>query len=81
MNKQVRGVAAWLIVLSAPAVAGPPPVDTTTLARIADAGFNHSELPATAEYLTDRIGGRMTNSPAMREAERWTQERFRAWGL
>jgi hypothetical protein len=81
MNKRVRGIAAWLIILSAPAVAEPPPVDTTTVARIADAGFNHSELAATAEYLTDRIGGRMTNSPAMREAERWTQERFRAWGL
>lgn len=81
MNERLRGVAVWLIVLTAPAVAGPPPVDTATVARIADAGFNHSELAATAEYLTDRIGGRMTNSPAMREAERWTQERFRAWGL
>lgn len=31
--------------------------------------------------LADRIGGRLTNSPAMRQAERWTQDRFKAWGL
>ena len=56
-------------------------VDRTTLNRIADEGLNHSELPQTAEYLTDRIGGRMTNSPQMRAAEKWTQEQFRHWNL
>ena len=48
---------------------------------IVEVGFNHSELPETAEYLADQIGGRMTNSPAMRRAERWATERFHAWGL
>jgi hypothetical protein len=55
--------------------------DNATIARIIDETLNHSELPQTAAYLTDRIGGRMTNSPQMREAERWTQEKFRGWGL
>jgi carboxypeptidase Q len=49
--------------------------------RIMDEGFNRSELPQIAAYLTDRIGGRMTNSPQMRQAEAWTQEQYRAWGL
>ncbi|MBY8823938.1 M20/M25/M40 family metallo-hydrolase [Sphingomonas colocasiae] len=49
--------------------------------RIIDEGLNHSEVMQTAQYLTDRIGGRMTNSPAMREAEKWTQEQFRRYGL
>jgi hypothetical protein len=49
--------------------------------RIMDEGFNRSELPQIAAWLTDRIGGRMTNSPQMRQAEQWTQEQFRAWGL
>jgi carboxypeptidase Q len=35
----------------------------------------------TAAYLADEIGGRMTNSPAMRKAERWTQQQFKNWGL
>jgi len=49
--------------------------------RIMDEGFNRSELPQIAAYLTDRIGGRMTNSPQMRQAEKWTQEQYRSWGL
>jgi carboxypeptidase Q len=55
--------------------------ETITINRIADVGFNHSEVVNTAAYLADEIGGRMTNSPAMRKAERWTQDRFRSWGL
>jgi hypothetical protein len=57
------------------------PLDPATINRIADQSFNHSQVMQTAAYLTDRIGGRMTNSPAMREAERWTQAQFRGWGL
>jgi hypothetical protein len=56
-------------------------VDRSTINRIIDEGLNHSELPQTAQYLTDRIGGRMTNSPQMRAAEKWTQEQFRNWNL
>src|SRR5271169_2753362 len=54
---------------------------TSTINRIADEGFNHSQIVDTAEYLADDIGGRMTNSPAMRRAEKWTQEKFKSWGL
>jgi carboxypeptidase Q len=57
------------------------PVDTGTLNKIADAGFNHGEVVETAAYLADQIGGRLTNSPAMRAAERWTQGKFKEWGL
>ncbi len=55
--------------------------DSATINRIIDEALNHSELPQTAEYLSDRIGGRMTNSPQMRAAEQWTQKQFRGWGL
>jgi hypothetical protein len=55
--------------------------ETVTINRISDAGFNHSEFVTTAAYLADEIGGRMTNSPAMRKAERWTQDKFKSWGL
>ena len=55
--------------------------ESLTINRIADVGFNHSEVVDTAAYLADEIGGRMTNSPAMRKAERWTQEKFKSWGL
>jgi carboxypeptidase Q len=55
--------------------------ETMTINRISDVGFNHSEVVNTAAYLADEIGGRMTNSPAMRKAERWTQDKFKSWGL
>lgn len=67
--------------IAAPGASGAPPVDAATLARIFDIGLNHGEVANTAAYLADRIGGRMTNSPAMREAERWTQAQFRTYGL
>src|SRR6185437_7670960 len=69
----------WFGLASARGAA--PPTDAGTLNKIADAGFNHGEVVETAAYLADQIGGRMTNSPAMRTAERWTQSRFKEWGL
>ena len=42
--------------------------ESVTINRISDSGFNHSEVVDTAAYLADEIGGRMTNSPAMRKA-------------
>ena len=72
--------ALWLLAAATLAVAAPP-ADPVTLNRIADAAFNHGEVVETAAYLADQIGGRMTNSPAMRAAERWTQSKFKAWGL
>ena len=54
------------LTIAVPAVAAPDPAVT---AKIVDAGLNHGEVMDTVQYLTDRIGGRMTNSPAMRTAE------------
>lgn len=61
--------------------AGPAAAQGEVVNRIIDEGVNHSEVMLSAEYLTDRIGSRMTNSPGMRVAEKWTQEKFRSWGL
>jgi hypothetical protein len=66
------------LAFAMPAVAAPDPGVT---AQIIDAGLNHGEVMETAAYLTDRIGGRMTNSPAMRKAETWTKQRFTDYGL
>jgi carboxypeptidase Q len=84
MGMPVRNLLAGscaCALLTLPAFAAPPPADTVTLNHIADAAFNHGEVVDIAAYLSDQIGGRMTNSPAMRRAEIWTQEKFRGWGL
>ena len=70
------GVCACAL-LSVSSYAAAPPADVVTVNRIADAAFNHSQVVDIAAYLADQIGGRMTNSPAMRRAERWTQEQFK----
>ena len=69
--------ALLLTALPLPARAADPEAAN----RLADAEFNHGQVVETAAYLADRIGGRLTNSPAMREAEKWTQQQFRDWGL
>jgi carboxypeptidase Q len=52
-----------------------------TVNRIVDQAYNHGQVVQTVAHLTDRIGGRLTNSPGMRDAERWTQQQFKAYGL
>jgi len=71
-------VSALLIATS---FAAPSSDSVVAINRIADAAFNHGEVVDIAAYLADQIGGRMTNSPAMRRAERWTQDEFKKWGL
>ncbi|WP_421728922.1 M20/M25/M40 family metallo-hydrolase [Brevundimonas sp.] len=73
--------AVSVVALLAAGPLSAQPVDRAAVNGIVDQGLNHSEVMQTAAYLTDRIGGRMTNSPQMRQAEQWTQERFRSWGL
>ncbi|WP_137787633.1 M20/M25/M40 family metallo-hydrolase [Sphingomonas sp. 3P27F8] len=55
--------------------------DNADIARIIDEGISHSQVMLTAQHLSDVIGPRLTNSPAMRTAEEWTQKKYREWGL
>jgi hypothetical protein len=74
---------ATLTAAAAPRAAGAESAspERAVIESIVDQGMNHSEVPETAEYLFDQIGGRLTNSPAMRRAERWTQDKLKGWGL
>ncbi|HEY0149280.1 MAG TPA: M20/M25/M40 family metallo-hydrolase [Allosphingosinicella sp.] len=77
--KSVFALAASVLLVSTSALAQEP--NRAQINRILDEGLNRSEVMETAAYLTDRIGGRLTNSPQMRAAEAWTQQRFRSLGL
>ena len=79
MRRTVPVLLAALALTPLPSAA--QSVDRVAINRILDEGLNRSEVMETAAWLTDRIGGRLTNSPQMRVAERWTQQRFRDWGL
>lgn len=75
----MRTIPAALFVMLVAVPAGAQQADDMN--RVIDQGLNHSQVMQTAEHLMDAIGGRMTNSPQMRQAEAWTQAQFRTWGL
>jgi carboxypeptidase Q len=51
--------------------------DAKILAEIRE----HSELMDNLEYLSDRIGPRLTGSPLLKQANDWTAEMFKKYGL
>ncbi|MGY4397170.1 carboxypeptidase Q [Sphingomonas sp. UYAg733] len=55
--------------------------DKAQVNKIIDEGITRSQVMLTAAHLSDVIGPRLTNSPAMRVAEDWTQKQFSEWGL
>ena len=70
-----------LLVLVPLASTAQEKVDLQMMTRIRQEGLKHSHVMDTVEHLTDVIGPRVTNSPAMREANRWTADTLKAWGL
>lgn len=42
---------------------------------------DNSKVMETASYLTDVIGGRLTNSPNMMRANIWTRDTMKQWGM
>jgi carboxypeptidase Q len=54
-------------------------VDTAGAGALIDQALNHSQVMKNLQYLTDMIGPRLTGSPAVRRANDWTLERFKAW--
>ncbi|MBA2736983.1 MAG: M20/M25/M40 family metallo-hydrolase [Pyrinomonadaceae bacterium] len=51
------------------------------LDKIKDEGMNRSQVMTTLSYLTDVIGGRLTNSPNMKRANEWTRDTMAKWGM
>ena len=49
--------------------------------KIRDEGLKHSQVMQTLSYLTDVIGGRLTNSPNMKRANEWTRDTMMKWGM
>ncbi len=49
--------------------------------KIKKEGMENSQVMKTLSYLTDVIGGRLTNSPNMKRANEWTRDTMAKWGL
>ncbi len=76
----IGSICAVFIAVAA-AAQDPFPVDREMVAKIREEGLHRSQLPDTLSYLTDVIGGRLTNSAAMDRAQRWVLEEMAEIGL
>jgi hypothetical protein len=53
-----------------------------TIDRIREEGMGkNSQVVQTLSYMTDVIGGRLTNSPSMKRANEWTRDTMAKWGM
>ncbi|MCH8135464.1 MAG: hypothetical protein IIB77_05745 [Proteobacteria bacterium] len=57
------------------------PVDLDMVNKIRDEGFNRSEVMESLRVLADEIGPRLTASPGMRAASKWTVDALQSWGV
>jgi hypothetical protein len=55
--------------------------DLNAIGQIKEEGFAHSQVMDIMSYLTDVYGPRLTNSPDMREAAKWTTDKMTEWHL
>ncbi|MGR4896087.1 M20/M25/M40 family metallo-hydrolase [Stenotrophomonas sp. LARHCG68] len=77
-----RGLLALCMGLAVGATAqAAEQVDLDMVGKIRQEAFHRSQVMDTFSHLTESIGPRLTNSPAMAEANRWTRGKFNEWGL
>ena len=72
---------ALLSALTGHAPARRPPSTPPGAGALIAQAMDHSEVMANLRQLSDIIGPRLSGSAAMRRANDWTAERFRAYGL
>lgn len=78
MKSISRVLIAVLIATSLDAADAP---DLQVVSRIRHEGFRNSKVMEYAQALTDTIGGRLTGSPNMKEANEWTRDTLAGMGL
>ena len=87
MNRRRVFILGSLIFLAGVCRLGARPAndDTSTFAsgdaRILIEIHEHSEAMENLEHLSDSIGARLTGSPQLKQANEWTAEIFRKYGL
>jgi hypothetical protein len=64
---------------SAPAKVYTAPKEVIDMIR--EEGLKRSQVMQHLSYLTDVIGGRLTNSPNMKRANEWTRDTMAKWGM
>jgi carboxypeptidase Q len=71
----------FTLISSALWAATPEPADLDAIGQIRSEGYHNSQVMNILEELTDRIGPRLTGSPALKQADEWTRDKMTEWGL
>ncbi len=77
----MKVILSLLALMSPLSLAAQGRVDTTGAGALMDQAMHRSEVMQNLEHLSDVIGPRLSGSLAMRRANDWTAERFKAYGL
>jgi len=83
----VRRLSILLAILLAVSVVlpvaaqAPSPSDLNAIYQIEEEGFRSSQVMDTMSYLTDVYGPRLTNSPNIKEAAKWTMDKLNEWHI
>src|SRR5690348_17733951 len=78
---KVLAIFVFMAVILPVAARAQSEADLNAIYTIKDIGFNHSQVMDIMSYLTDVYGPRLTNSPDMRAAAKWTEDEMKQWGL
>ncbi len=77
----MRRLVMVLALATAPLPAVAQQVDTAGTGALIREGLERSEVMKQLQYLSDIIGPRLSGSPAMYQANQWTQQQFKGYGL
>jgi len=56
-------------------------IDEKVIADIKAEGMQRSQVMETLGYMTDVFGPRLTNSPNLKNAQAWVNDKMKSWGL
>ena len=73
--------AVLFLSVACVALAQTEPVDLDAVYKIKQEGFRNSQIDELAFYMTDFVGPRLPNSTTGRNAQKWTSEKMKEWGL
>ena len=74
-------IAVVMLAVALPAGQATEPANLDAIYQIKDEGFERSQVMEVLSYLTDVHGPRLTNSPNIKAASKWTMAKMNDWGL
>jgi len=81
VRKYATAVAALLLTVIPLSGQSPSNSELYAIHQIREEGFADSKVMEIISYLSDVYGPRLTNSPNIKEAAKWTTERLNEWKL